>query len=71
MRHRQSAWTSPWRPVSNQRVLVEADVLRRKRVICPRFRPYMDGCQATEVTIAAEVLNRMLDLKRPGDVRDT
>ena len=47
------------------RALVEADVSRWKRVIGDGLRSQTDGRQATEVAIAANVLNRMLDLGRP------
>ncbi len=53
----------------NWRALVEADVSRWKRVIGDGLRFRTDGRQATEVAIAAEVLNRMLDLGRPEYVR--
>ena len=48
-----------------RRALVEADISRWKRVLGdgPRFRT--DGRQATEVAIAADVPNRMLELGRP------
>ncbi len=51
------------------RVLVEADIARWKRVIADGLRSQTDGRQATEVAIAADVLNRMLGLGRPGYVR--
>src|SRR3954462_8724135 len=51
------------------RALVEADVSRWKRVIGDGLRSRTDGRQATEVFIAADVLNRMLDLGRPEYVR--
>ena len=51
------------------RALVEADVARWKRVIGGGLRSQTDGRQATEVAIAANVLNRMLDLGRPEYVR--
>ena len=51
------------------RALVEADVSRWKRVIGDGLRSRTDGRQATEVAIAADVLNRMLDLRRPEYVR--
>ncbi len=54
---------------NNWRALVEADVSRRKRVIGDGLRSRTDGRQATEVAIAADVLNRMLDLGRPEHVR--
>jgi hypothetical protein len=53
----------------NWRALVEADVSRWKRVIGDRLRSRTDARQATEVPIAAGVLNRMLDLGRPDYVR--
>jgi hypothetical protein len=53
----------------NWRALVEADVSRWKRVIGDGLRSQTDGRQATEVAIAANVLNRMLDLGRPEYVR--
>ena len=53
----------------NWRALVEADVSRWKRVIGDGLRFRTDGRQATEVAIAANVLNRMLDLGRPKYVR--
>ncbi|TPG46479.1 IS5 family transposase [Roseomonas nepalensis] len=55
----------------NWRALVEADVSRWKRVIGDGLRSQMDGRQATEMVLAAEVLNRMLDLGRPEYVRTT
>jgi Transposase DDE domain len=51
------------------RALVESDVSRWKRVIGDGLRSQTDGRQATEVAIAADVLNRMLDLGRPEYVR--
>jgi hypothetical protein len=53
----------------NWRALGEADVSRWKRVIDDGLRSQTDGRQATEVAIATKVLNRMLDLGRPDDVR--
>ena len=53
----------------NIRALVESDISRWKRVIGDGLRSQTDGRQATEVAIAAEVLNRMLDLGRPNYVR--
>ncbi len=43
--------------------------MRWKRVIGDGLRFQTDGRQATEVAIAAHVLNRMLDLGRPEYVR--
>src|SRR4051794_38492901 len=60
-----------WQRVSgyNWRALVEADISRWKRVIGDGLRFQTDGRQATEAAIAADVLNRMLDLGRPEYVR--
>src|SRR4051794_31775686 len=51
------------------RTLVECDISRWKRVIGNGLRFQRDERQATEVAIAADVLNRMLDLGRPEYVR--
>ena len=51
------------------RALVESDIARWKRVIGDGLRSQTDGRQATEVAIAADVLNRMLELGRPNYVR--
>jgi hypothetical protein len=53
----------------NWRALVEADISRWKRVVGDGLRFQTDGRQATEVAIAADVLNRMLELGRPEYVR--
>jgi hypothetical protein len=53
----------------NDRALVEADISRWKRVVGNGLRSQTDGRQATEVAIAADVLNRMLELGRPEYVR--
>jgi hypothetical protein len=60
-----------WQTASgyNLRALVEADVSRWKRVIGDALRSQTDGRRATEVAIAAQALNRMLDLGRPEYVR--
>src|SRR3954470_3358693 len=60
-----------WQKASgyNWRALVEADISRWKRVIGEGLRSQTDGRQATEVAIAADVLNRMLELGRPEYVR--
>ena len=49
----------------NWRALAESDVSRWKRVIGDGLRPRAEGRQAAEVAIAADVLNRMLELGRP------
>ena len=51
------------------RALVEADISRWKRVVGDGLRFRTDGRQATEVAIAADALNRMLELGRPEYVR--
>ena len=53
----------------NWRALVEADISRWKRVIDDGLRFQTDERQASEVAIAADVLNRMLELGRPEYVR--
>ena len=60
-----------WQKASgyNWRALVEADVSRWKRVIGDGLRSQTDGRQASEVAIAANVLNRMLELGHPEYVR--
>ena len=60
-----------WQKASgyNWRALVEAGITRFKRVIGDALRSHTDGRQATEVAIAADVLNRMLELGRPEYVR--
>src|SRR3954451_16679735 len=60
-----------WQRVSgyNWRALVEADISRWNRAIGEGLRSQTDGRQATEVAIAADVLNRMLELGRPEYVR--
>ena len=51
------------------RALVESDIARWKRVVGDGLRFQTDEWQATEVAIAADVLNRMLELGRPEYVR--
>jgi hypothetical protein len=60
-----------WQKASgyNFRALVEADVSRWKRVIGDGLRSRRDGRQETEVAIATNALNRMLELGRPEYVR--
>ena len=53
----------------NDRALVEADISRWKRVIGDGLRSQIDGRQDTEVAVAADALNRMLELGRPEYVR--
>src|SRR5438045_945172 len=60
-----------WQKASgyNWRALVEADIGRWKRVIGHALRAQTDKRQTTEVAIAVDVLNRMLQLGRPSYVR--
>jgi hypothetical protein len=60
-----------WQKASgyNCRALVEAAISRWKRVIGDALRSRTDARQATEVVIATNVLNRVLDLGRPEWVR--
>jgi len=51
------------------RALVEADISRFKRVIGDGLRFRTDRRRATEVAIAVDALNRMLELGRPEYVR--
>src|SRR5215210_8738649 len=51
------------------RALVECDISRWKRVIGEGLRSQTGGRQGSEVVIAADVLNRMLELGRPKYVR--
>src|SRR3954451_10417543 len=53
----------------NWRALVAADIARWKCVIGGGLRSQTEGRQATEVAIATNVLNRMLDFGRPEYVR--
>jgi hypothetical protein len=53
----------------NRRALAEAAIGRFKRVIGDALRFHTDGRRATEVAIAVDVLNRMLELGRPESVR--
>jgi Transposase DDE domain len=60
-----------WQKASgyNCRALVESDVSRWKRVIGDGLRSRTDGRQETEVAIATNALNRMLELGRPKYIR--
>ena len=53
----------------NVRAKVEAAIGRYKRVIGDALRSRTDKTEATEVAIAATVLNRMQGLGRPTYVR--
>ena len=52
-----------------RRALVEASISRLKRVIGDALRSRTDRRRATEVAIAVQALNRMLELGRPKSVR--
>ncbi len=60
-----------WQKASgyNRRALAEAAVSRYKRVIGDALRSRTDRRRTTEVAIAVQALNRMLDLGRPESVR--
>ncbi len=60
-----------WQKASgyNRRALVEADISRFKRVMGDALRSRTDGRRGTEVAIAVDALNRMLELGRPEYVR--
>ena len=51
------------------RALVEADISRFKRVIGGGLCSRTDGRRGTEIALAVDVLNRMLELGRPVYVR--
>jgi IS5 family transposase len=53
----------------NQRAGVEGQFARWKQVIGDGLRFHSDEARATEVAVAAQVLNQMLDLGRPNSVR--
>src|SRR3954453_13587343 len=53
----------------NERARVESQFARWKQVIGDGLRFHSDQARATEVAIAAQVLNRMLDLGCPSSVR--
>ena len=53
----------------NRRALVEAQIGRYKTVIGDALRSHTPAAQDTEVAIAVNVLNRMMDLGRPHSVR--
>lgn len=60
-------WQRTWG--YRDRTLVEADISRWKRVIGGGLHSQTDQRQATEVAIAAAVLNRVLNLGRPEYIR--
>ena len=60
-----------WQKASdyNKRARVEAAIGRWKQVIGDGLRSRIDERRVTEVNVAVDVLNRMLDLGRPNYVR--
>jgi hypothetical protein len=60
-----------WQTASGytKRARAEAAIGRWKQVIGDRLRAHTDERRATEVDVAAHVLNRMQDLGRPNSVR--
>jgi transposase len=60
-----------WQKASgyNKRAKVEASIGRWKQVIGDGLRSRIDERRMTEVTVAVDVLNRMLELGRPNYVR--
>ena len=60
-----------WQKASgyNSRAKVEAAIGRWKQVIGDGLRSRIDECRATEVEVAVDALNRMLELGRPSYVR--
>src|SRR5215218_1730464 len=62
-----------WQKASGytKRARAETAISRLKRVIGDRLRAHSDERRATEVEVAAHVLNRMLELGRPNYVRVT
>jgi len=51
------------------RALAEADISRFKRVIGDGLRSRTDRRRATEISVAVNALNRMLELGRPDYIR--
>ena len=60
-----------WQKASgyNARARAEATIGRFKRVIGDGLRSHTDERQVTEMNVAVQVLNRMLELGRPSYVR--
>src|SRR4051794_33684853 len=65
--HGRRAWQTAFG--YTKRAKAEAAIGRWKQVIGDRLRAHTDECRATEVDVAAHVLNRMQDLERPKYVR--
>ena len=62
-----------WQKASGytKRARAETAISRYKRVIGDGLRSHTDERRATEMDVAVHVLNRMLELGRPNDVRVT
>jgi len=60
-----------WQQASgyNKRAKVEAAIARWKQVIGDSLCSRIDERQVTEVNVAVDILNRMLELGRPSYVR--
>lgn len=58
-------------PGYHWRARVEADVSRFKQVIADALRSHTDRCRSTEVAIAVDAPNRMLELGRTSYRRFT
>jgi hypothetical protein len=60
-----------WQKMSghNYRALVEADISRYKRVVGDALRSRTEARRNTEVVVAVQALDRMLELGRPEYVR--
>jgi hypothetical protein len=54
----------------NKRARVEAAIGRWKQVLGDGLRSRIDGRRVTEINVAVDVLNRMLELGRPSYVRN-
>jgi len=66
-RHGRMSWQSA--SGYNRRARVEAAINRWKQVIGDELRAHTDERRATEVAVAVQALNRMLDFGRPSYVR--
>jgi len=66
-RHGRMSWQSA--SGYNRRARVEAAMNRWKQVIGDELRAHTDERRATEVAVAVQALNRMLDFGRPSYVR--
>ena len=71
LQHIARASRGAWQKASgyNKRAKVEAAIGRWKQAIGDGLRSRIDECRLTEVNVAVDVLNRMLALGRPNDIR--